>query len=416
MFFFSPIVLRLTSYFPKSTTAPAILTPLNSSSLSAIASSSTSIALDSTGGLSTGSLIGIIGGCVGAVAVTGLVVAFFLRRQKKREGFDPITFRRSAIMLNDKDERAGLRPRPPTMIERRKAHATPVKAVNLPTPSMAFPYSDQTPATPLHEHGHPQSFAHSGASDTQLYSTVPPPVPSSGYSGIPGAYSILPLDPYNGTQSKQAGYGAPPIPGTYGPSAYAAYGPDPRYPQYQHQHQDSSPHHQTPRYSQPQQMFGHVNPNAQPPSVSVKLSNPSTNSPNALLNVSHPQSPLLLTEKQRLHLATTVVDASSSSSPPSLTQWSGPPPAYVDEDDSQWDISRNNIKSRRKEMNVVNEVDKQAAESSSGSATSTPASESTSPPVPEATLNAPSQESKSTGLRPTSEYTLYDQDDVYGGM
>lgn len=321
-------------------------------------------------------------------------------------------------MLDDKDEKAGFRPRPPTMIERRKAQATnSAMAGNLPTPSMAFPYSDQTPTSAsqsLYEHGHPQSFAHRGASDTQSYGTVPPPVPPSGYSGIPGAYGIPPpLAPYNGAQHEQAGYGAPPIPGTYGPSAYAAYGPDPRYPQYQQRYPHSSSHHQTFQHAQPQQMFGYGNANAQPPSVSANstLPDPFMSSRNVSSNAS-PQSPSPLTEKQR---AATMVGASSSSSPSSLTrqptQSSDAPPAYVDEDDSRWDISRKDVKSRPKEMSVANDVGEQATESSSGSATATPAS--MSPPI-----NTPPHRTQPnpTGPRPTSVYTLYDQDDAYGGM
>jgi len=322
-------------------------------------------------------------------------------------------------MLDDKDEKAGFRPRPPTMIERRKAQATDsVMAANLPTPSMAFPYSDQTPTSAsqsLYEHGHPHSFAHRGASDTQSYGTVPPPVPPSG---IPGAYGIPPpLVPYNGAQHEQVGYGAPPIPGTYGPSAYAAYGPDPRYPQYQQRYPHFSSHHQTFQHAQPQQMFGYGNANAQPPSVRANLTlpNPFMSSPNVSSNASPPQPPSPLTEKQRLHLAATIVDASPSSSPSSLTrqptQSSDAPPAYVDEDDSRWDISRKDVKSRPKEMSVANDVGEQAAESSSGSATATPAS--MSPPI-----NTPPHRTQPnpTGPRPTSVYTLYDQDDAYGGM
>ena len=419
---FFPVVLRLIFYFPKVTTARAIPTPSNipSSSFSAIASSSTSIAPDGTGGLSTGSLIGIIGGSIGALAVIGLVAAFFLRRlrtQKTREGFDPTKFRRSAIILNDKDENAGLRPRPPTMIERRKAQATNSDmAGNLLAPSMAFPYSDQTPTSAsrsLYENGHPQSFAHYGASDTQPSGTTPPPIPPSGYSDIPGSYGVPPPLGPDGAQHEQAGYGAPPIPGTYGPSAYAAYGPDPRYPRYQYQNQrypHFSPHHQTLQYAQPQQMFGSGNPNPQPSSVRVSLAlpNPHMNSPKVSPNASPPQSPLPLTETQ---------SSSLSSLTRQPTQSSGAPPAYLDEDNSRWDISRKDVKSRLKEMSVANGVGEQAVEPSSDSATATPAP--ISPPLPATTIKASSHgraQPSSTALRPTSAHTLYDQDDVYGGI
>lgn len=64
-------------------------------------------------------------------------------------------------------------------------------------------------------------------------------------------------------------------------------------------------------------------------------------------------------------------------------------------------------------MNVTNNVGEQAVGSSSAPATTTTATPS--PPVPETTINERAQPN-STGVRPTSAYTLYDQDDAYGGM
>jgi len=302
-------------------------------------------------------------------------------------------------MLDEKDEEAGLRPRPPTMIERRKVHAahsvmsgTSVKSPqgNLSTSPVAFLHSDQvsTPSAPPSlygngEHGNPHPFVHYGSSSAQSYGA--PPAPLGEYSGIPGAYGVPPpLAPYNGAQYEQAGYGAPPIPGTYGPGAYAAYGLDPRYPQYQRQHQGYhkfSPYHQHLQHVQQQQTSGYLNPNTQLPSVTQAD-----------------------------------ISSSSFSLTHQSTQSSCAPPAYADEDVSRWVAARNDIKPRLKEMTVSNDLG-EAVGPNSDSATVKPAL--VLPPVAEATINTPSNvrtKPNSTGPRPTSAPSLYDQDDVYGGM
>jgi len=114
----------------------------------------------------------------------------------------------------------------------------------------------------------------------------------------------------------------------------------------------------------------------------------------------------------------TTADASSSSL--SLahqsTLSSCAPPAYADEDVSRWAAARSDIKPRLKEMNVSNDVGETKGPNSD-SATVKPAL--VSPPVPEATIDTPSNvrtKPNSTGPRPTSAPSLYDQDDVYGGM
>jgi len=374
--------------------------------------------------------------------------------------FDADKFRRSAVLLDEKDQ-GGLRPRPPTIIERKnKKPATPPVSTLPPPPSMAYPYSDQVSivasAPPSvyggngSDHGHgmqQQQYPQYGSGGPQ-YGALPPPAapqPSQGsiYNGVQGAYGVPPPGAY-GAQYEQAGYGAPPIPGTYGPGAYASYsaGPvDPRYPhQYSpHQRQQFQLQQQGQGYpqQQQQQVFQHpqqpqhpgqygqqmnqgynssqaFSAQGQPTRMDSMLSNPSLPNPFARSPVPSlvPQAPSPpssvsssgITEKHALHLATTIDDDNASASGSTSlrrqpTQSSGAPPAYdaAEEDAAKWAARRDQ---KVKPVELKPPASPGAAEASSSAV----APSSTTRP------NANAE-------RPVSgAYSLYNQDDVYGGM
>ena len=135
------------------------------------------------------------------------------------------------------------------MIERKNISPTPA-ATSLASPSTAYPHSDQPPVLPPAPLSRDQSLAQHDANQTQ-YGAVPfqPPSFTAGNQfGGNGGATITPGMQYPcsmdyGQGHEQAGYGAPPIPGVHGPGTYAPYGVDPRYPQSQ-------------RYRRPQQQFG----------------------------------------------------------------------------------------------------------------------------------------------------------------
>lgn len=379
-------------------------------------------------GLGVGSIIGIIAGVAAGLLVIGLVVSFILRRlrTRSRDIFEPNTFRRSALMLKDDDNNEkDFRPRPPSMIERRNVTA-PVGGnnarANLPTPSMAYPYSDQGPVAPSappssygqeHSHQYPQY-----GSDEGHYgpASVPPSGPH-GYSALPGAYGIPPpMAPYGGAQYDQAGFGAPPIPGTYGPGTYATYGQDPRYQQYpQHQHQGYQQQHtQYQQRSQAhQQAMSYGNPAAdltrsESLTSSGALPNPFARSPASSPPSPAPSSLAPISEKQRLREAELKAESSSASGSSSSasdsssslarrpTQASGAPPAYIDDGDSESWASRRDQKRANEIVMVVSNNDPTAKN------------------VPAAT---PRPTQMNTRERPNSSLTVYgDESDAYGGI
>lgn len=300
-------------------------------------------------------------------------------------------------MIDDKDEKASLRPRPPTMIERKNFAAQSVNSSrNLSAPSTSYPYSDRAspvPSAPPSLYGNEPSINHPHFGGAH-YAPVPQ-TPTSGpaYGAIPGAYGVPPpLAPYNGAQYDQAGFGAPPIPGTYGPGAYAPYSADPRYPQYQQNpgYPQYSPYHQhaQARFAQQQQqMFGYAH-GAIPPHHIGALPNPSSPPP-ALAPVPTPApAPAApLSEKQQLRLAEFLAESLNSSAGAAssasahrrqLTQSSGAPPAYEDGGSSAGNTS----------------------------VTSTSSNGTTVAATPAPKQNA----------RPLSTYTVYDDGDVYGGL
>ncbi|KAF8902426.1 hypothetical protein CPB84DRAFT_863828 [Gymnopilus junonius] len=104
-------------------------------------------------------LVGIIFGSLIGVAIVCVIIAFVIRHMRKKrrrlDGFDSAKFRRSAVVLNEKDQEPDFRPRPPTMIERRQG--TPVPPSGGPTsfpppPTMAYPYSDHVRSAPMPLH------------------------------------------------------------------------------------------------------------------------------------------------------------------------------------------------------------------------------------------------------------------------
>ncbi|KAF9474815.1 hypothetical protein BDN70DRAFT_294792 [Pholiota conissans] len=347
----------------------------------------------------------------------GMVIAFFVRHFRKRRrdrDFDPTKFRRSAIALPDENEKngGGMRPRPPSMIERKNlvAKSTASAQRNVPAPSMAYPYSDQASAVSVpsappslygSEHGpqHPQ-YGAAGA----RYAAVPQaPPPGTPYGPVPGAYGVPPpLAPYNGAQYEQAGYGAPPIPGTYGPGAYASYGAagDPRYPQYPHNKPQGYPqfsaYHQQAqvpaRYAQqPQQpMYGYAVP--QPAALPAPMQNNSVRSVSA-----SPASPPPSAESVLSSSSTVATSSSGHRRQP--TQSSGAPPAYEDDEDSKRYQATRDQKIRPVELGVQNGADASAGSSSSATTV-----------APAATAAKP------TKTRSNSIHTVYDDGDVYGGM
>ncbi|KAF8806923.1 hypothetical protein BYT27DRAFT_7211919 [Phlegmacium glaucopus] len=367
-------------------------------------------------GLSTVTLIGGIGGALGATILFTVVVAFFLRRWRKRkateDAFDASKFRRSAILLDEKDDDIRGRPRPPTMIERRNVSPT-AAAASLSSPSAAYPYSDQPPvfpsAAPLSGNERAQSFAQHGAHQGQ-YGAVPlqppsfaagnqfggaPNVPTTHYGANPYAGQGDPFATYAipGQGHEQSGYGAPPMPGTHGPGAYAPYGVDPRYPQYQ----------RYPRQRQSPQ-FG------QGPAVDTG-SGASLTREESISSLVNPFAPLPVptklgpTEGSGSGSISTSTSSSSSISESTrgasfvTRQSQEAPPAYTN-------------------AGVYTDVKRDVKVSPSTSASSLRVvNDNANSDVPDTTKTTTTKSNGSAPkLRPLSSYTLYNDDDAYGGM
>ncbi|KAF9553081.1 hypothetical protein CPC08DRAFT_767799 [Agrocybe pediades] len=499
-----PIKTPLDRGAPSSTSSSSSLSITASHTSSALETNHTDTTNKSAGdndkttpstGLGTGGIIGIIAAAVGGVILIILVVGFVLRRMRKKRksskfaaDFDADKFRRSAVLLDEKDQGGaggGLRPRPPTIIERKnKKPAAPPVSTMPPPPSMAYPYSDQVSvaasAPPSvygvpngSDHGHglqqqpqqPQQYPQFGPGGSQ-YGALPPPVapqPSQGsiYNGVPGAYGVPPPGAY-GAQYDQAGYGAPPIPGTYGPGAYAPYaaGPvDPRYPyqysqqrQQQHQQQQFQQGYpqQQQQQQQPQQLYqqhsgqygqqmnmnmnanqgypggqgpagGRMdsmigNPNPYASARSGAPPSPVSNSPPSSVSSSS-HGGAVAEKQQTLHLATALDHDDMSGAGPSgstslrrqPTQSSGAPPAYdaSEEDAAKW-AARRDQKVKPVELRPPVTAASTGAEAATSSSSTAPAASANVAARPNATSGAE---------RPVSgAYSLYNQDDVYGGM
>lgn len=207
-------------------------------------------------------MIGGIGGALAGTLLLTVLIGFFLRRYHRKksaeEAFDASHFRRSATLLEEKDDNTHGFPRPPSMIERRNASSPPA----------AYPYSDEPPTE------YTQPFPQYGGNQAPYRAVSPQPPFSAGnqFGGnggapamhynyamdhgqgdpFPGYAGPSPGDPFPGYAGP--GQGAPPIPGIHGPGAYAPYGVDPRYPQSQRypyprpqQYQNQQPQQQLQR-------------------------------------------------------------------------------------------------------------------------------------------------------------------------
>ncbi|KAF5322666.1 hypothetical protein D9619_001431 [Psilocybe cf. subviscida] len=434
-----------TPLLPSSLTASVpVLSPSpshRSTASAAGASASTSTVPQPASGLGIGSIIGIIAGVCAGLLVLGLVVSFFLRRlrTRTRDTFKANTFRRSAIMLKDDDHNEkDFRPRPPSMIERRNA-ATPVGGnnarANVPSPSMAYPYSDQVSVAPsapasLYGQEHPHQYPQFGAGVGRYAPAPLPPSSPHMYNALPGAYGIPPpMAPYGGAQYEQAGFGAPPVPGTYAPGAYATYGQDPRYQQYPHHQHQGYPQQYTQYQQRPeahQQPMSYGNAAAdltrsESLTSGSTLPNPFARSPASSppAQASSSLAPAPISEKQRLRAAELQAESSSSSASGSSsssssasgsstslarrpTQVSGAPPAYVDDGDSASWASRRDQKRANEVVMSVSNSDSEARNA---------------PTIKQAPAATPRTTQVSTGERPISSFTLYgDESDAYGGI
>jgi len=354
--------------------------------------------------MSTITLVSGIAGALGATILLTVIVAFFLRRWRKRaaeDAFDPSEFRRSAALL-DGDDRG--RPRPPSMIERKIVAPIP-SASPLSPPSAAYPYSE-LPTTPFSGNEHAQSYAQHGANTAQYGLQPPSFAVGNGFNGNGGAPNLYQAYPdhgegnafvtYAGPGQGHEQYGAPPVPGTYGPGAYASYG-DPRYPQSQRypQYQNQQPQHpQQYQNQQPQQYqpgFGQ----------DTSLNRQGSVSSFANSSLANPFSPLpVLKNLEPIQLESPTSSSASASSNSELTR--GPsvlarqthdaPPAYIN-DDGYINMKRDVKMLPPPPLSVVNADSAVPNTAAAGTTTTT--------------------ESNGHAQRPL---TVYDDDDAYGGM
>lgn len=225
----TPSRVTTTSSLPKLSSIPTIASAVSSVVVHTKSVSSTQSQTPSEAPVSSGaSAVTVIGGIGGALAATiflTVIIAFFLRRWRRKrsaeDAFDASQFRRSAALLDEKEDSTHSGPRPPSMLERKNAS----------TPPTAYPHSDEPRTQFFPQHGAPQvqyravspqhpSFA---AGNQQFGGTGR--APSMRYGGNPYGMDLGQGD------LAGPGQGAPPIPGIHGPGVYASYGVDPRYPQ-----------------------------------------------------------------------------------------------------------------------------------------------------------------------------------------
>jgi len=291
------------------------------------------------------------------------------------------------------------------MIERRNVIPT-TGAASFSSPSAAYPYSDQPPVlSSFSGNERSQSFAQHGANQVQygaIASQSPYLAAGNQFGGAPNAPTtpnpyIGQGDPFasystQGQGHEQPGYGAPPIPGTHGPGAYAPYGA--RYPQYQ-LHQQQHQHQQYPRFGQ-----GLAVDAASGDSLTREASVSSLVNPFAPLPVP--------TNLRPTEGSGSISTSTSSSSNAELTRGASfvtrqsqeaPPPAYPT--DRVYTDMKKDIKvspSTSSSLKVVNGSSDSAVPATKSVDTTTTSKESAPEP------------------RPVSAYTLYNADDAYGGM
>ena len=323
------------------------------------------------------------------------------RKRSAENGFEASQFRRSAALLDEKDDNIPNFPRPPSMIERRNATSPPA----------AYP-SDEPPLSAI-EHG--QSFAQYGANQSQ-YGEIPihpsfspgdrfggnGGAPAMNYGAHPYSMNYGPGDtfsaPYAGPGEKPA-YGAPPVPGIHGPGAYAPYGVDSRYPQRQRSPYPNQYQNQQPQ--QPQQRGFGQGPAVEPPTSPTRDEN--------VPNLVNPFAPLSVTERsgstENSGPESVSTPTSPSSTPPPSTNPGTSPfvtrqshdtlPTYTNEG-GYADVQRD-VKTSPALLNVVN----------GNSDTALP---------PKDTSSATLTELNGRVVEPPRPLTVYGDDDVYGGM
>ncbi|TFK17293.1 hypothetical protein FA15DRAFT_342169 [Coprinopsis marcescibilis] len=303
--------------------------------------------------------------------------------KKQNEKWDANKFRRSALMLDEKDDDplAPRTPRPPSMVERR---------ANLPPPpSMAYPFSDTAsmrsydsrPAGTPQPYGAPSPF---GA----------PPVP---YAGGQNMYNQAP-DGYGSAYGAAAGVGA------MGAAAAAYRGTPP-------------PHQFQPGYGQPRPYSNYATSNSSHLSQSSAGSGSAAAAAAAAaaLTVQNTGANVNRSNTVSSHLPNPFSDQPSPMQPQFPNNVSAPltrvggnegdelaPPAYVD------DGTYAKLKRDAKTPVVMNPDTVSAA---AARATPAPAAASVSSgSAPDATTTNANKK------RPMSSQTFYDPADAYGGM
>jgi hypothetical protein len=201
----SPVAAVTTA--PPTTTSGTTPT-YSTASLTSSAPATTSTGAGASTGLSTGAIVGGLGAGIVAIAAIGFAVAFFFRRARKQsDGFDPVGFRHSAVLLND----------PPTHEDTIKRGFNPPMSEKYPvSPSpqgysaSAYSYEDQ--------YNHADNRAGYGATG---YNGQPYPIgqPISSSPISPNSTSQLVFPPALHNQS--------PLPSPY--EDYSHYG-QPAYP------------------------------------------------------------------------------------------------------------------------------------------------------------------------------------------
>ena len=338
-------------------------------------------------------------------------------RKRARDEFNASQFRKSALILDEPKEPR--RPRPPSMLERKRN----VNAPLLP-PSNAYPYSDTASQyTSEHSFGREGGSVYNGSAPS-MYNA---PGGRSQYGGPQGSMygasnpqGAAPM-PYGGQNMYNqfpdrngyggaAGYGAA---GFGGPAPYAPYSQNTHQPQQFH---PGYPGHNGQQQHQQQQYhnFGpgqHLNPNSYSVPGSPARSN-STGSNNA---------PNPFSEAPPSRNIGTPSPSSGSASPPAPAQApnqfltrhdshssmhgddDAAPPAYTDEDGTYANLQRD-----VKQPVVMNP---EGTSSSREAPAPAPPAKPTAPaPAPAASTQAESSR------RPASAYTVYDPADAYGGM
>ncbi|KAK7056415.1 hypothetical protein VNI00_002970 [Paramarasmius palmivorus] len=182
-------------------TAPRAAT----SSVSSVSASETAEPASTGNG---GKIVGGIFGALGGLVAICVIIAFILRRWRKRlidrdgANFDAGTFRRSAVMLQDpQPESRGHSPRPPSIIERKMQTSTP----------MSFGTQYGRPGPQGQGYGATQQYQQYQQPYYQQYPGMSPP--NSGNPLMaPSPFSPGPVSP---TTSQ------------YGPAEYANLGPQP---------------------------------------------------------------------------------------------------------------------------------------------------------------------------------------------